>query len=82
MKRIMMMALATVLTSGALFAQDKGCCKAGEACSKECMEMCEKHGCADGKCTKSCKKACKESSNMDCKKGKCCKGMKGEKSAA
>jgi hypothetical protein len=77
MKKIMMLLTAFLFTASMAMAQtDKTCCKQGEACTKECKEMCEKHGCTDGKCNAECKKACKEAGNKDCKKGNCCKGKK------
>jgi hypothetical protein len=77
MKKIMMLLTAVLFTTGMAIAQEtKPCCKKGEACTKTCTEMCEKHGCKDGKCTKECKKACKEAGVADCKKGKCCKAEK------
>lgn len=77
MKKFMMLLTAFVFAAGLSFAQEpKTCCKKGETCNKQCTEMCEKHGCKDGKCSAECKKACKEAGNKDCKKGKCCKGEK------
>lgn len=74
MKKIMLLGSALVFSMAIAIAQPaNGCCKSGEACSKQCKEMCEKHGCTDGKCNKACKKACKAEGNADCKKGKCCK---------
>lgn len=75
MKKIMLIATAFIFSASlAIAGNGNGCCKQGEACTKECKEMCEKHGCTDGKCSKECKKACKEAGNADCKKGKCCNG--------
>lgn len=78
MKKIVMLFSAVIFSAALAIAQEpaKTCCKSGEACTKECKEMCEKHGCTDGKCTKECKKACKEAGNKDCKKGQCCKKEK------
>jgi hypothetical protein len=78
MKKITMLFTAFIFSAALAFAQEptKGCCKQGETCNKECKEMCEKHGCTDGKCSKECKKACKEAGNKDCQKGKCCSDKK------
>lgn len=75
MKKIVLFLTAVIFTTAfALAGNGNSCCKQGEACTKECKEMCEKNGCKDGKCSKACKKACKKAGNMDCKKGTCCNG--------
>lgn len=76
MKKVTLFLSALFLTASLSFASQTtdGCCKKGEACSKTCKEMCEKHGCKEGTCNDACKKACKETGNKACKKGKCCGG--------